>query len=502
MERSAGVFLHPTSLPSPFGIGDLGESAYRWVDLLSAHHQQWWQMCPLGPTGYGDSPYQCLSTFAGNTLLISPQKLCDAGLLTAAELAAFPRLPVDKVDFGAVIIAKEKLFRVAYARFVDTREFYEFCQHEKYWLDDYALFRVIKEANNGRAWCDWDSEFRLRYPAVLDEMRCSQSREIRYHQFLQFMFFRQWSALKKYVHEKGVRIIGDIPIYVAYDSCDAWSAPDIFEFDENGKPLRVAGVPPDYFSETGQLWGNPIFRWDTMRAHGYIWWVNRLRKTLELVDLVRLDHFRGFESFWAVPADSKTAISGEWVPGPGIDFFNALKDHLGALPLIAEDLGEITHGVEELRRQAGMPGMKILQFAFGDDPDNPYLPYNINADSVVYTGTHDNNTTLGWFLEQTPHQRDRLCRFTGTTEQTFVDGFVRMALMAASQLCIIPLQDILGLDGRCRMNTPGKAEANWSWRVTAEDLNPDAFKKLADYTDLYGRKKVVPIPVIPRVPIV
>ena len=487
-------FSAPTSFPSRFGIGDLGDVAYRWIDMLSQMKQSYWQLCPLGPTGYGDSPYQSFSSFAGNALLISPVKLKQQGLLTQVELDEFPVLSEDNVDYGAVINEKEKLFQKAYSRFNDSSDFSEFCEREKFWLDDYAVFKVLKDKFNGNPWYSWQASMKLRFPAMLEELMNAERRVVRYHKFLQFIFHCQWFELKSYANSLNIKIIGDVPYYVAYDSSDAWAAPELFEFDENGIPLRVAGVPPDYFSSTGQLWGNPLYQWEYMKQDGYSWWIRRIRKTLELVDLIRLDHFRGFESFWAVPASSKTAINGEWVKGPGIDFFNTIRHELGKLPIIAEDLGEITSGVEDLRCQAGLPGMKVLQFAFDGNPHNPYLPYNIHADSITYTGTHDNNTSLGWFNNLTVIDKNRVIKFLGCLENGFLERFLRLAFGSPSRICIVPFQDVLGLDSPHRMNTPGKESGNWQWRFTDDLMSEEKISMIAEFTSVYGRSPVSTLP--------
>lgn len=493
-ERAAGIFLHPTSLPSPFGIGDLGPDALRWLDLLQRHDQTYWQLCPLSPTGYGDSPYQSLSSFAGNPLLISPARLAEDGLLATAELAAVPPLPEDRVDFGAVIEAKSRLLRAAAARFAANADFRAFCERERAWLHDYALFRVLKELHGGRVWPEWEDEYRLRQPESLQHLARAHADEVRYHTILQYFFHRQWEALRTHARECGVRIIGDIPIYVSYDSADAWASPQLFEFDAQCRPLRVAGVPPDYFSKDGQLWGNPLYRWEAMRADGYAWWIARIRKSLERLDLVRLDHFRGFESYWAVPAGSKTAVAGEWVKGPGLDFFQAIGGALGSLPLIAEDLGVITEEVVALREAAGLPGMKVLHFAFDGNPDNPYLPYNMAADSVVYTGTHDNDTTVSWFTEAPEYDKRQVCEYLGCEGHVFWGPFLRMAYAAPARFCILPLQDILALGAGHRMNTPGKCDGNWGWRFRWDMIREDHFAMVRHFTAIYGRRPRKPTP--------
>lgn len=488
MKRASGIFLHPTSLPSRFGIGDLGESAFHWIDILAQSKQRFWQVCPLGPTGFGDSPYQSLCSFAGNTLLISPVKLYELGLLTQDEVSDYPALPDISVDYGRVIAEKSALFEKAYDRFNDSKEFLEFCEQEHHWLDDFALFTVIKERNAQKSWATWDTPLRLRFPAAIEGFLASEHRAIRYQKFLQFMFRCQWNELRAYAKSNTVGIIGDVPYYVAFDSSDTWASPELFELDDKGNPVRVAGVPPDYFSKTGQLWGNPLYLWNNMRQDGYSWWINRIRKSLDMVDYLRLDHFRGFESYWAVPAGSPTAVNGTWEYGPGEELFNALKHALGSVPLIAEDLGEITHGVEHLRRKAGVPGMKVLQFAFDNDPENPYLPHNVSADSIMYTGTHDNDTSLGWFTSLSEKEHIFVSRYLGCTDETFIDRFLRCAGSSASKLCIFPAQDVLGLGPGNRMNTPGSESGNWRWRLLPEYLAASYFTAIGDLTEVYGRE--------------
>ncbi|MGA1368429.1 MAG: 4-alpha-glucanotransferase [Blastocatellia bacterium] len=414
--RTSGILLHPTSLPGPFGIGDLGPEAYRFVDLLEEAGQGLWQVLPLGPTGYGDSPYQCFSAFAGNPLLISPERLVQDGLLTPADWATLPSFPDDQVDYGRVIPAKMALLERAVDRLLDAvgagetgplaplvREYQHFAEETGWWLEDYALFRAIKEQQGGVAWTSWDPYLRDRQAMALHFFRENHPRLIERHRGLQFLFFRQWLALARYAKEKRVRIVGDIPIFVAHDSADVWAHRDLYYLDEEGGPTWMAGVPPDYFSEDGQLWGNPVYRWDRMKEDGYRWWLARLRAALSLFDLVRLDHFRGFEKFWAVPAGEKTARRGTWEPGPGADLFRAIEAHFqfaegGELPIIAEDLGLITPEVRQLREAFRLPGMQVLQFAFGTDPEaDRFKPYSFEPNTVVYTGTHDNDTTRGWF---------------------------------------------------------------------------------------------------------
>ena len=486
--RAAGVFLHPTSLPSPFGIGDLGQDVIGWLDLLRRFDHTYWQVCPLSPTGFGDSPYQSLSSFAGNPLLISPARLVEDGLLTEADLDDYPRLPEDRVDFGSVSDAKDRLFRTAYTRFEDSSAFKAFCRRERHWLEDYARFRVLKDLHGGRSWTAWADEYKLRRQKSLHQLSKTHGEALRYHKFLQFLFHRQWEAIRAHAHAAGIRILGDIPCYVSFDSADTWASRDLFEFDDQCRPVRVAGVPPDYFSENGQLWGNPLYRWDAMETDGYAWWIARLKSTLDRLDLVRVDHFRGFESYWAVPAGSPTAVAGEWVKGPGIRFFEAVKRALGTLPLIAEDLGLITDEVVALRDAVGLPGMKVLQFAFDGNPDNPYLPYNVLADSVIYTGTHDNDTTVGWFTNAPEPDKQRVCDYLGCDGAEFWAPFLRMAYAAPSRLAIVPLQDVLALGSDHRLNTPGTSEGNWQWRFRWSMIREDHFAMLQHFAAVYGRK--------------
>ncbi|MDG5813765.1 4-alpha-glucanotransferase [Chitinispirillales bacterium ANBcel5] len=485
--RASGIFLHPTSLPSPYGIGDLGADARWWIDLLKNNYQSFWQICPLGPTGFGDSPYQTLCSFAGNTLLLSPDLLKEQNLLSDSDLSSFPKLSEEKVDFGTVIKEKEKLFRIAFQNFSDVPEFSVFCQEQHWWLHDYALFRVIKDNHDGKPWWQWNEKYRLRDKDALENVAQECSEQIRYYKFLQFVFNNQWLSLKAYANEKRVRIVGDIPYYTAYDSSDTWSQPELFEIGKDGGLLRVAGVPPDYFSETGQLWGNPLYKWDVMKNNNYSWWAKRLGKMLQWVDLIRLDHFRAFESYWAIPVQSQTAINGVWEKGPGIHFFECMKEQLGDLPFIAEDLGDITPEVLALREQIGAPGMKILQFAFDGNPLNPYLPYNVCFDSVTYTGTHDNDTSLGWYINLPSIDKKRVRDYLGCTNKSFLKSFLRCAFASPSELCIVPFQDVLMLDSAHRMNTPGTQSGNWSWRFTKNMVEESMLKRIYDYTLIYGR---------------
>lgn len=492
--RASGILLHPTSLPGRFGIGDLGPEAYRFVDFLHAAGQGLWQILPLGPTGFGDSPYQSFSAFAGNPLLISPELLMQDGLLDENVLEQVPAFPEHRVDYLAVARWKHTILRQAAARFFRQGpsplfgEFEAWCQQEAGWLENYALFMALKEAYNGAPWTDWDSALAQRQPAALQRARQDLQGAVRVHQFIQFIFFRQWKALREYAHAHGVRIIGDIPIFVAHNSADVWAHPELFFLDHAGQPTVVAGVPPDYFSPTGQRWGNPLYRWDRMAQDQYAWWAQRMRKTLALVDIVRVDHFRGFEAYWEVPAEEPTAIHGRWVPGPGLAFFHALEAELGPLPIIAEDLGIITPAVEQLRDACGFPGMKVLQFAFGSGPDNPYLPHNYTTPRcVVYTGTHDNDTTAGWFAQLPPEERAYVCRYLDSDGTEIHWDMIRLAMLSIAEMAVVPLQDVLGLGSEARMNLPGRPHGNWTWRCPAGALTDAVAKRLRQLALDYGR---------------
>ena len=487
--RASGILLHPTSFPGPFGIGDLGRRAHDFVTWLAQARQPLWQVLPLGPTGFGDSPYQCFSAFAGNPLLIDLEALQAQGLLTHQDIAP-PPFPLDRVDYGWVISWKTGVLRKAFQRFAATsppEAFLSFQQREAFWLDDYALFMALKEAHHGQPWFSWPPAWRDRTPAALDQARHELADAIQYHAFVQWVFFRQWQALKKHANDHGIRIIGDIPLYVAMDSADAWARRELFLFDEDARPLVVAGVPPDYFSPTGQLWGNPIYNWDKMAQQGYDWWIQRFRANLRLYDILRLDHFRGFYNYWAVPGDAKTAVHGEWRDGPREHFFDTVQAALGELPLIAEDLGEPHPGVYALRDHYGFPGMKILQFAWASDAHDPFLPHNYDKNSVVYTGTHDNDTTRGWFEKASPREQDYVRRYLRVDGHDIAWDFIRLAMMSVARMAIIPMQDAMNLGSEARMNTPARAEGNWAWRYRQEQLTPGIQEGLAELARLYGR---------------
>lgn len=489
--RSSGILLHPTSLPTPYGIGDLGPAAYGFIDWLANSKQTFWQILPLGPTGYGNSPYMCYSALAGNGLLISPEELKYKDLLSDADLSSVPDFPTDTVDFDEVIAWKKDLLQIAYTNFLQQpqEEFLEFCEQKADWLDDYALFMALKQVTQNQSWTEWDEGIKKRDPQSLKECREKLADLIEFCKYIQFEFFRQWKHLKSYANDKGIKIIGDIPIYVSQDSSDVWSNPHLFCLHpQTDEPTLVAGVPPDYFSEDGQLWGNPIYNWYQMRKENYAWWVKRFEGMLDLVDWIRIDHFRGFEAYWVVKAGEKTAKGGRWVAGPRARFFEAIKEQLGVLPIIAEDLGDINEQVIALRDKFEFPGMKILQFAFGTGSGNVYLPHSYHQNCIVYTGTHDNDTTVGWFNNADESMQDAIKQYLGRVDTDEIHwDVIRLAFMSVADWAIVPLQDVLGLDSNSRMNTPGKAEGNWAWRYKSDDLSEELSDRLASLTDIYGR---------------
>lgn len=498
--RASGILLHPTSLPGSCGVGDLGQAAYRFVDFLVESGQQVWQVLPLGPTGYGNSPYLSYSALAGNPLLINLEWLVADELLEQADLNQLPVFPVYQVDYERAIANKMPLLRKASDRFLAVAiperltEFEEFCEAQAYWLDDYALFMALKSANGGKGWYDWEDDLATRQPTALEKAKLELKDDIFFHRYVQAEFFRQWSTLKDYANDKGIQIFGDIPIYVAHDSVDVWANREIFQLDEEGQPEAMAGVPPDYFSETGQLWGNPVYNWGALQETDFLWWIQRIQGTLNYVDLMRIDHFRGFEAFWSVPGDEKVAINGEWVKAPGEELFQILQDTLGELPIIAEDLGVITPEVEALRDRFGFPGMKVLQFAFDSDASNAFLPFNHRANYVVYTGTHDNNTTLGWFAERDEDAKNRVYDYWGGKPPEPMNwALIRLAMSSVSELAVFPLQDILDLDEAARMNIPSLAEGNWGWRYADLQLTAQRTERLKHLTTLYGRLTQPPV---------
>ncbi|MGC9950353.1 MAG: 4-alpha-glucanotransferase [Bryobacteraceae bacterium] len=502
--RSSGILLHPTSLPGRFGIGDLGPEAYRFVDFLAAAGQRIWQVLPLGPTGYGDSPYQLFSAFAGNPLLISIDQLAEERWLTGEELAAAPVFPADEVDYGRVIRCKLPLLRAAYARFKtswknrdDFGDFRSLCDA---WLGDYTLFMAVKAAHGGESvWSRWEPDIAAREPEALKAWRARLADEIAALEFEQYMFFRQWRSLHNYARERGIRIMGDLPIYVAHDSADVWANPNLFQLDPAGEPAVMSGVPPDYFSATGQLWGNPIYRWERMAETGFRWWIDRVHAALAQLDLIRLDHFRGLEAYWEVPAGETTARNGRWVKGPGAALFEALQRALGELPIVAENLGVITPEVEAIRTQFGFPGMAILQFAFGQDPQAPdFKPHNYPRDRVAYTGTHDNDTTVGWWsstgagdstrtAEDIREEREFTRKYLATDGREIHWVFIRALMASVASTVLFPLQDVLGLGREARMNTPAVPSGNWRWRYRAEMLTPAIAPRLKEMVATYDR---------------
>jgi 4-alpha-glucanotransferase len=503
--RSSGILVHVTSLPSRYGIGDMGAEAYRFADFLAAAGQKLWQVLPLNPSGYGDSPYQCFSAFAGNPLLIDLERLKEAGLLTSADLAGAPDFPRDQVDYGAVIEFKFAMLRRAVSKFLqqsshpDYADFQNFCRENNAWLDDYALFMACKDAHRGVVWTEWDPAVRDRQPLALQQWTTKLKQEVEAYKYWQFEFFRQWDKLKAYCRERGIRIMGDIPIYVAHDSADVWAHPEVFHLDAQGRPTVVSGVPPDYFSATGQLWGNPIYRWDLQAKAGYRWWIERFRAAFRLFDLVRLDHFRGFEAYWEIPAGEPTAINGRWVQGPGADLFSALQNEFGQLPIIAENLGVITPPVEQLRHQFGFPGMSLLQFAFGNDPQGPsFRPHNYPRELVAYTGGHDNDTTVGWWTssgaedstrtaEDVRKEREFTRAYLGFKDEPIHWVFIRAVLGSVADTAIVPLQDVLGLGSEARMNLPGRVSGNWRWRYRSGMLTDELQNRLKELTKMYDR---------------
>jgi 4-alpha-glucanotransferase len=503
--RCSGILLHVTSLPGPHGIGDLGASACEFVDLLATARQKIWQVLPLNPTGYGDSPYQGFSAFAGNPLLIDLEALQQQGLVQTGDLPRAPAALNDNVDYGWVIEFKLAALRRAAENFFlagssgDLDAFELFCSQNKFWLDDYALFMACKDTHKGAVWTEWDAELRRHSPAALEELEAKLSHELSIFKYWQFEFFRQWEKLKSYCHERGVSVMGDIPIYVAHDSADVWAHPDLFQLDGQGRPTVVAGVPPDYFSATGQLWGNPIYRWDEVAKTDYAWWAERFRASLKLFDSVRLDHFRGFEAYWEVPAGALTAANGRWVKGPGSEFFRAMQAGLGDLPVVAENLGVLTPEVEAIRKEFGFPGISILQFAFGNDPQGPsFRPHNYERELAAYTGVHDNDTTVGWWTSsgigdstRTPedvHKEHGFARaYLGFKDEPVHWVLIRAVLASVANIAIVPLQDVLGLGSEARMNLPGTIGRNWKWRYRRGAITPEILGHLTELTRLYDR---------------
>jgi 4-alpha-glucanotransferase len=496
--RSSGILLHPTSLPGPYGIGDLGPNAYRWIDFLDKSGTALWQVLPLGPTGYADSPYQCFSAIAGNPYLISPAKLIEDGLLNNNDLENQPVFPSNKVDYGIMIPWKVNLLQKAYQKHKKTgvlsREFSNYREENQDWLEDFALFMAMKQAHGLKPWVEWPEALRDRQPQAITAFKdTNRAGIIEQHAFDQFLFSRQWTAVKAYANQRNIKIIGDVPIYVAHDSADVWRNPELFQLDAQGYPIVVAGVPPDYFSPTGQLWGNPIYKWDLHAKSGFAWWKQRMEMVLKQVDIIRLDHFRGFAGYWEVPGSETTAVNGRWMPGPGTPIFNALRDHLGELPLIAEDLGYITPDVIALRDQFHLPGMRIFQFGLEGGNDDPFMPHNYQENCVAYTGTHDNDTSAGWYTKASPdHQsfaRSYLSLDENPTDLEFTQSMINKLWQSVAVFTIAPMQDLLGLGTQARMNYPGTTSGNWQWRLEEKLLSDDLLDWLQQVNQHHNRKK-------------
>ena len=491
--RSSGILLHPTSLPGRFGIGDLGPSARNWINFLADSGTRLWQVLPLGPTGYGDSPYQCFSSFAGNPYLISPEDLLDSGLLHPNDIKDLPQFPDDAVDFGEVIYWKLDLLSRSFDHFrfqgsnATKIEVEEFGSENSPWLGDYALFMALKEFHGGKPWHLWPKSYRDRDPGALKKFQITQAYAVEKHSYYQFLFFKQWNNLRDHAKDKGLKIIGDIPIFIAHDSADAWSNPELLYLDQTGKPSVVAGVPPDYFSATGQMWGNPLYRWEKHAEDDYQWWMSRLKSAFSMVDIVRLDHFRGFSEYWEISAAEETAVNGRWVDGPGEQFLNTVKKVFGVLPIIAEDLGEITPRVSRLRDQFDLPGMKILVFAFDSGEVNEFLPHHYPENCVVYTGTHDNDTAVGWFTRVQESERSFAQSYLESSGEEIAWDLIKAAWGSRAVFAIAPLQDLLSLDNSARMNYPGNPQGNWKWRFSTADLSSKLKERLKEINYLNGR---------------
>lgn len=487
--RRSGILLHPTSLPGKYGIGDLGQAAYDFIDFLKEAGQTLWQILPLIPSGFGNSPYASYSAFAGQPLIISPDKLVKQGLLTEADLTGAPEGDPERVDFDAVIAFKNRILKTAFSRFdVTDKDFVAFCEKEAYWLDDFALFMTLKELNAMTAWQTWPAAHKSATAADRKRLAALHKEIVDYYRFVQYIFRLQWDAVHAYANAADIQIIGDLPIFVSSDSSDVWANQEEFLLDPDGYPTVVAGVPPDYFCVTGQKWGNPIYNWEIMKKNKFIWWITRMKYQLTLTDIVRLDHFRGFQSYWAVPADAETAVDGEWCPGPREALFDALLDAFdGELPIIAEDLGIITPDVTELRKHYDFPGMYVLQFGFEAPMDSTHLPYNYDRNGICYTGTHDNNTTRGWYDEANESSRDKVRRYLSCDGNNIHWDFIRLALGSAAKFAIFPLQDVFGLDAKRRMNIPGVGTGNWGWRYLPEYQNKGTAAYLKELSTLYYR---------------
>lgn len=497
-KRGAGILLHISSLPSQFGIGDMGPEAKIFAAFLNQGNQKYWQLLPLNPTeqGQGHSPYSSISSRACNTLLISPELLVNDGLLDQDDIKQYHLPQEGKIDYQAVDRIKSEIFEKAWQNFLDGKGeglqklFKQFCEKENYWLDDFALYMLLKQQHNCQPWFEWPEEYKLRNTESLEKLEKENCNAIEKIKFLQFLFSKQWHELKSYCNSLNIKLFGDLPFYTSYDSVDVWSHRDLFSLDKEGNMIGVAGVPPDAFSEDGQLWGMPVFLWDVLKETGYKWWIERFKKNMELFDILRLDHFRAFADYWEVPADSNTARNGKWLPGPGAHFFDAVKNALGELPFIAEDLGEINDPVYKLRDQFGFPGMKVLQFAFGHEmPTNPYIPHNYSANFIAYTGTHDNNTIRGWYRQEGSKHHHQIEQYVGRplTEDDIHVIMGRLAYASVANIAILPVQDVLGLDEIARMNTPASGENNWQWRLLPGQITFEAANHLKEWTILYNR---------------
>ena len=491
-KRASGILLHPSSLPGKYGIGSLGGEAFRFVDWLSASGQKVWQMLPLGPTDWSHSPYQSYSAFAGNPDLIDLDILVSQGYLDAEQLNDPPAFPAGKIEFKKVLPYRERLLKLAYERFIlldgsASAGYRQFWDQHWWWLESWSLFDACRTHLPGKDWTHWEEPLQERSEETLSGTYHLYRETVHFSRFLQYLFFDQWFTLKNYANGKGISIFGDIPLYVAFNSSDVWSNQSLFLLDKKRQPTLVGGVPPDYFSETGQLWGNPLFDWDRMKQKGYDWWMARLHFNLRLFDFARIDHFRGLESFWAIPAGEKTAINGSWMKGHGDEMLSLLQQQVGSLPIVAEDLGLITSEVDELRKKYALPGMKVLQFAFSDEADNTHLPHNYAQDFVAYTGTHDNNTTTGWLQSLKVEERRKVDHYLGV-ENADVWQLIRKAEESVARLAILPIQDILGLASTARTNTPGTVKGNWIWRMRPDQLKPAQGKRLLEMTRLFGRE--------------
>ncbi|GFP76784.1 4-alpha-glucanotransferase [Clostridium fungisolvens] len=491
--RASGVLLPISSLPGKYGIGTFSKNAYDFIDKLKAAGQKFWQILPLGPTGYGDSPYQSFSTFAGNPYFIDLEALIFEGYLTREECESYDFGNNDRyVDYEKVYLSRFKILRTSYERsnITNNSEFNEFVRENSYWLEDYSLYMAVKNSYKGKSWSEWDDDIKLREQSSIERYKNEYADEISFYKFQQFMFIKQWLNLKAYANQNGIRIIGDIPIYVAFDSSDAWANPELFQFDSNRRPISVAGCPPDAFSATGQLWGNPLYDWEYHKRNSYTWWIQRIAYSFKLYDVVRVDHFRGFDEYYSIPFGALTAQTGQWKKGPGYDIFDAIKSALGDLDIIAEDLGFLTESVLELVRRTGYPGMKVLEFAFDSREAGDYMPHNYNRNSVVYTGTHDNETISEWYHKLNSEDKKLAIDYLDIDENNIEDvnwKFIRLAFSTVSDLAIIPIQDYLGLGSEARINIPSTLGNNWKWRLSHNDFTPELAEKIRKITKLYGR---------------